>query len=105
VIVGPSGTGKSVLLKHIVGLMKPDSGQIAVFGQDITDMKEKHLIPIRRRFGMLFQDGALFGSMSVGENVAFPLHHHSSFSAARIAEIVAEKLALVGLPGIEDKIP
>lgn len=105
VIVGPSGTGKSVLLKHIVGLLMPDAGQIRVLGQEITQLKSAALTALRRRFGMLFQDGALFGSMTVGENVAFPLTHHTTFSPARIREVVADKLALVGLPGIERKNP
>jgi len=105
VIVGPSGTGKSVLLKHIVGLLMPDSGQIRVLGQDVTQLGNSALTRLRKKFGMLFQDGALFGSMTVGENVAFPLTHHSGFSAARIKDVVAEKLALVGLPGIERKSP
>jgi len=105
VIVGPSGTGKSVLLKHIVGLLMPDSGTVRVFGQDITRLNTQALTRIRRRFGMLFQDGALFGSMTVGENVSFPLRHHLSLSEGRMREIVGEKLDLVGLSGIESKLP
>lgn len=105
VIVGPSGTGKSVLLKHIVGLLLPDSGSVRVLGQEVTTLKGKELTALRKRFGMLFQDGALFGSMTVGENVAFPLLHHTRLSPARIKEIVADKLHLVGLSGIENKSP
>ncbi len=105
VIVGPSGTGKSVLLKHIVGLIRPDAGRVQVFGKDITRMKERELVAVRKRFGMLFQDGALFGSMTVGENVAFPLVHHTSLPRDQVREVVAQKLALVGLPGIEHKYP
>ena len=77
-IIGPSGTGKSVLLKHIVGLMRPDAGRVMVLGTDMATANEEALFAVRRRLGMLFQDGALFGSMSVGENVAFPLEHHRS---------------------------
>ena len=105
VIVGPSGTGKSVLLKHIVGLMRPDSGRVVVFGEDIAALNQPGLVRLRKRFGMLFQDGALFGSMTVGENIAFPLVHHTRLSRAAIRRKVAEKLALVGLPGIEHKYP
>ncbi len=105
VLVGPSGTGKSVLLKHIVGLLLPDAGEVRIFGQDITHMRERDLIKLRRRFGMLFQDGALFGSMSVGDNIAFPLRHHTDYSPTRIREIVAAKLAMVELPGIENRLP
>lgn len=105
VIVGPSGTGKSVLLKHIVGLLMPDSGVIRVFGQDITRLNEKALVSIRQRFGMLFQDGALFGSMTVGENVAFPLVHHTRLSPEEQRQKVAEKLEMVGLKGIEGRYP
>ena len=76
-IVGPSGTGKSVALKHIVGLLRPDSGQVLCFGTDMGTANEQELFAVRRRFGMLFQDGALFDSMSVGDNIAFPLIHHA----------------------------
>ena len=76
-IMGRSGTGKSVLIKHIVGLIEPDEGQILVNGKDITKMSEREFNKIRKRFGMLFQEGALFDSMTVGENVAFPLREHT----------------------------
>ena len=75
-IIGPSGTGKSVLLKHLVGLTHADSGTVECFGVDMARASEREIYSVRRRFGMLFQDGALFDSMSVGENIAFPLVHH-----------------------------
>ena len=103
-IVGPSGTGKSVTLKHIVGLLRPDEGQVLCFGTDMATAPESELFKVRRRFGMLFQDGALFDSMSVGDNVSFPLVHHApQLSAAERRERVEQKLALVGLPGIFDR--
>lgn len=102
-IIGPSGTGKSVLLKHIVGLLQPDAGQVICFGTDVSRATEKQLYAVRRRFGMLFQDGALFDSMSVGENIAFPLQHHSRMTPAQVRERVEEKLELVGLPGTWDR--
>ncbi len=105
VIIGPSGTGKSVFIKLLVGLLKPDRGSIAVDGEDITRLKERQLYDVRKKFGMLFQDGALFDSMDVGENVAFPLRRHTKKSEREIREIVAQKLAQVGLPGIEHKFP
>lgn len=105
VIIGPSGTGKSVFIKLLVGLLKPDQGSILVDGEDITRLKEKQLYEVRKKFGMLFQDGALFDSMDVGENVAFPLRRHTRKSEREIREIVAQKLAQVGLPGIEHKFP
>lgn len=103
-IVGPSGTGKSVMLKHIVGLIRPDAGQVLCFGTDMATATERELFAVRRRFGMLFQDGALFDSMSVGDNIAFPLVHHApELSAAERREKVDAKLELVGLPGIYDR--
>ncbi|MFH1148171.1 MAG: ABC transporter ATP-binding protein [Pseudomonadota bacterium] len=105
VIIGRSGGGKSVLLKHIIGLIRPDSGHIFLDDVDIVTLREKDLFKVRRRFGMLFQDGALFDSMTVGENVAFPLVEHTKLSRIEIAEIVAKKLADVRLSGIEDKYP
>ncbi|CAO0822969.1 intermembrane phospholipid transport system, ATP binding subunit MlaF [Desulfarculales bacterium] len=105
VIIGRSGGGKSVLLKHMIGLIKPDAGQILVGGQDITKMDDHELSQVRRRFGMLFQDAALFDSMTVGDNVAFPLREHTKLNEKQIRQAVAAKLALVGLTGAEEKLP
>ena len=105
VIIGKSGGGKSVLLKHIIGLLKPDSGQVLIDGVDITKLNEKGLNEIRKKFGMLFQEAALFDSMTVGENVAFPLREHTKLPEKEITEIVADRLRAVGLTGIEQKLP
>jgi phospholipid/cholesterol/gamma-HCH transport system ATP-binding protein len=104
-VLGPSGTGKSVTIRHINGLEKPDKGDIKVFGESIIHLTEEELSPIRRRVAMLFQGGALFDSMNVEENVAFPLQEHTDKPPKEIAEIVAEKLLLVGLPGTQRKMP
>lgn len=103
VILGGSGAGKSVLLKHLNGLLRPISGCVRVEGADLTLLSERELRPIRRRIGVLFQDGALFDSMSVGENVAFPLRENGERDESRIAERVDEVLRLVGLRGEEKK--
>jgi phospholipid/cholesterol/gamma-HCH transport system ATP-binding protein len=105
VIIGRSGGGKSVLLKHIIGLLKPDSGKILLGEEDITKMNEKELDIIRRKFGMLFQSAALFDSMTVGENVGFPLMEHTSMYFEEIKGVVREKLQIVGLSGIEQMMP
>jgi phospholipid/cholesterol/gamma-HCH transport system ATP-binding protein len=105
VIIGRSGGGKSVTLKHMIGLSKPDRGQILVDGLDITTLDKKELNRVRRRFGMLFQEGALFDSMTVGENVAFPLEEHTKLDRLEIDSRVHEMLRVVGLPGIEEKMP
>jgi phospholipid/cholesterol/gamma-HCH transport system ATP-binding protein len=105
VIVGGSGVGKSVTLKHIIGLMKPDRGQIIVDGQDINEMKEVVLNRFRRKFGMSFQEGALFDSMSVFENIAFPLRRQTKFNEQQIASRVDECLDLVHLDGVASKRP
>ena len=105
VILGPSGTGKSVLLKLIVGLLAPDNGAILFEGRDLTRFSRTELFEARRRFGMLFQDGALFDSMTVAENVAFPLRRHTNKPDAEIREIVAEKLRRVGLGNAGAKVP
>lgn len=105
VIVGPSGTGKSVFLKLLVGLLRPDAGEILVDGVDITKLSQNELFEIRKKFGMLFQDGALFDSLNVAENIAFPLRRHTRKSNREIMEIVAAKLSQVGLPGVEHKLP
>ncbi|WP_456434470.1 ABC transporter ATP-binding protein [Thermosulfuriphilus sp.] len=104
-IMGQSGQGKSVLLKHIIGLMRPDSGKILIDGLDITSLGLKELYRVRKRFGMLFQDAALFDSMTVAENVAFPLREHTRLSEGEIWKRVEEKLSLVGLLEAADKLP
>jgi len=105
VIIGRSGGGKSVLLKHIIGLLKPDRGQVLVDGVDMTRLNDRELNEIRKKFGMLFQEAALFDSMTVGENVAFPLREHARLKEQEIREIVADRLRAVGLTGVEDKMP
>ena len=104
-VLGPSGTGKSVTIRHVNGLEKPDKGDIRVFGQSIINLSEEELSPIRRRVAMLFQGGALFDSMNVEQNVGFPLKEHTKKSASEIADLVAEKLTMVGLPGTQKKMP
>ncbi|OHE21796.1 MAG: ABC transporter ATP-binding protein [Syntrophobacterales bacterium RBG_19FT_COMBO_59_10] len=105
VIIGRSGGGKSVLLKHIIGLFKPDSGQVLVDGTDIAKLGDRELNDIRKKFGMLFQEAALFDSMTVGENVAFPLREHTRMKEREIRETVADRLRSVGLTGVEEKMP
>src|SRR6266704_6566336 len=105
VIMGGSGCGKSTLLRHIIGVMKPTSGSVKIFGQDITTMNEREIADIRRRFGMLFQSGALLASLTVGENVALPLAQHTDKSPDEIEQIVKQKLEMVGLTGFEDLKP
>ncbi|MCS7279522.1 MAG: ABC transporter ATP-binding protein [Thermodesulfobacteriaceae bacterium] len=104
-IMGQSGTGKSVLIKHIVGLIKPDSGEIWFEGKDLTKLSERELQKVRRKIGFLFQEGALFDSMTVGENVAFPLIEHFKLSKKEIAEKVRELLSAVELLEFKDKYP
>jgi phospholipid/cholesterol/gamma-HCH transport system ATP-binding protein len=104
-IVGGSGEGKSVLLRIMIGLEPPDSGEILIAGENIVGMRESELNRIRRRFGVLFQDSALFDFLTVGENVAFPIREHLKLSEKEIRDIVLEKLASVGLIGEEDKTP
>ena len=105
VVIGRSGCGKSVLLKHIIGLMKPDRGSILVDGVDVTTLKGNHLYEFRRKFGMLFQGAALFDSLSVWQNVGLGLLEHTDLSEKEIRERAREKLALVGLTGVEDVHP
>jgi phospholipid/cholesterol/gamma-HCH transport system ATP-binding protein len=105
VIIGRSGTGKSVLLKHVVGLMNPDEGAVHVNGVDVSGLVEKDLLELRRGMGMLFQGGALFDSMTVGENVGLPLREHTSMPEPQIEIVVTEKLSLVGLEGTETMRP
>ncbi len=105
VMLGPSGTGKSVLLKTLIGLLKPDRGSVIIEGTDIAACSRAELYEIRQLFGVLFQDGAMFGSMSLYDNVAFPLREHTSKGESEIRGIVMEKMELVGLAGAEDKLP
>ena len=104
-IMGPSGTGKSVLLKNIIGLLRPDAGEIWVDGEETVRMGEKDLYRVRRKFGVLFQDGALFGSMNLFDNIAFPLREHTKKSEKEIKDIVMEKSSLVGLLDHMKKFP
>ena len=105
VIIGRSGGGKSVLLKHLVALLKPDSGQVLIDGEDIVPMNERQLLRVRQKFGMLFQGAALFDSMTVAENVGFALNRQCKTPEAEVRKRVAEVLEMVDLPGIEDKKP
>jgi phospholipid/cholesterol/gamma-HCH transport system ATP-binding protein len=105
VIVGGSGTGKSVTHKHIIGLMQPDSGHVFVEGQDLCCMRPMEMNRFRRRFGMAFQEGALFDSMSVFENIAFPLRRHTDLAEEQIASRVRQCLDQVHLEGVENKRP
>jgi phospholipid/cholesterol/gamma-HCH transport system ATP-binding protein len=104
-VVGESGCGKTVLLKHVIGLIRPDRGRVLFEGRDLAGLDKREMVRLRRRFGMVFQGGALFDSLTVGENVAFPLREHADFDEAAVRERVAEKLAAVGLVGVEDKRP
>lgn len=105
VIMGGSGCGKSTLLRHIIGVMKPTSGSVKIFGKEITTMNEIQIAEIRRRFGMLFQSGALLASLTVGENVALPLLQHTDLSPDEVEETVTGKLEMVGLSGFENLKP
>jgi phospholipid/cholesterol/gamma-HCH transport system ATP-binding protein len=105
VIIGRSGGGKSILLKHLIGLLQPDSGTIRVDGEDITTMNERSLLRVRRKYGMLFQMAALFDSLTVEENVGFVLRRQGVESDAEIRRRVAEALEMVELPGIGHKMP
>ena len=105
VIIGRSGGGKSVLLKHLIGLMQSDSGQVLIAGEDISRMNERQLLPVRHRFGMLFQGAALFDSMTVAENISFPLRREKKLTAGEIAKKVAAVLDVVELTGAENKKP
>lgn len=105
VILGRSGTGKSVTLRHIVGLVRPDRGQVLVEGKDVTTMTRRELTDARRRIGFLFQSAALFDSISVGENVAFPLRRHTKLSEHEIRTRAQEKLANVGLEREYEQMP
>jgi phospholipid/cholesterol/gamma-HCH transport system ATP-binding protein len=104
-ILGPSGTGKSVCIKHMVGLLYPDEGDVLVHGDSVPNMRDDDLFEMRKKFGVLFQDGALFGSMNVYDNVAFPLRQHTDKSEDEIAEICNRRLREVGLGGAGEKMP
>jgi len=104
-ILGPSGTGKSVCIKHIVGLLYPDEGDVIVHGHSIPSLPDDELFELRKKFGVLFQDGALFGSMNLYDNVAFPLRQHTEKSEEEIAEIVNRRMREVGLGGEGTKMP
>jgi phospholipid/cholesterol/gamma-HCH transport system ATP-binding protein len=105
VIIGRSGGGKSVLLKHLVGLLQPESGQVLIDGENIVPMDERELLRVRSKFGMLFQSAALFDSMTVAENVGFAFRHQRELSEAEIQKKVSEVLDVVELPGTENKKP
>jgi phospholipid/cholesterol/gamma-HCH transport system ATP-binding protein len=104
-VLGRSGTGKSVTLKHIVGLLKPDSGNVLVFGEDVPTLSTRDLARVRKGIGFLFQNAALFDSISVGENVAFPMRRHTALSDGEIRDRVQQKLDAVGLGTEADKMP
>jgi phospholipid/cholesterol/gamma-HCH transport system ATP-binding protein len=105
VLVGGSGAGKSVFIKHLIGLLQPDEGNVVVDGVDLTVASPEAVLELRKRFGMSFQEGALFDSMSVFDNIAFPIRRHTSKSEQEVASRVAHCLELVRLPGIEHKMP
>jgi phospholipid/cholesterol/gamma-HCH transport system ATP-binding protein len=104
-IIGPSGTGKSVCIKHIVGLLYPDEGDVLVHGVSVPSLADSELFEMRKKFGVLFQDGALFGSMNLYDNVAFPLRQHTEKGEEEIAEIVNGRMREVGLLGEGEKMP
>ncbi|MQA23868.1 MAG: ATP-binding cassette domain-containing protein [Micromonosporaceae bacterium] len=105
VLLGPSGTGKSVFLKTLVGLLKPEAGSIWIRDKDLPKLSEHDLYEVRKLFGVLFQDGALFGSMTLYDNIAFPLREHTKKSEREVRDIVMEKMEMVGLLGAEKKLP
>ncbi len=105
VLLGPSGTGKSVFLKTLVGLLKPNRGEIWIEGKNLPALGERELYRVRKLFGVLFQDGALFGSMNLYDNIAFPLREHTRKSETEVKRIVGDKMELVGLLGDEKKLP
>ena len=104
-VLGPSGTGKSVLLKNIIGLLRPEEGQIYIDGEPIVGIRHKEMLRIRRKFGVLFQDGALFGSMDIFDNIAFPLREHTDKGEREIKTIVLEKAEMVGMVAHLSKLP
>ncbi|MFW6694511.1 ABC transporter ATP-binding protein [Streptomyces sp. MAR4 CNX-425] len=105
VMLGPSGTGKTVFLKSLIGLLKPEEGHVLVDGVDMVNDRERDVFEARKKFGLMFQDGALFGSMSLFDNVAFPLREHTRKKESEIRRIVMERMDLVGLGGAEGKLP
>jgi phospholipid/cholesterol/gamma-HCH transport system ATP-binding protein len=105
VIIGRSGGGKSVLLKHLVGLVRPDSGEVIIDGENIVGMNERRLLSVRHKFGMLFQSAALFDSMTVAENVGFALRREKDLTPTELSRRVSEALEMVDLPGTENKKP
>jgi len=105
VLLGPSGTGKSVLLNHVLGLMRPDAGEVFVRGRALSGMARAELLELRSDIGVMFQDGALFSTMNIYDNVAFPLRQHTDLSEAEISEVVGQRLAEVGLAGVESRFP
>lgn len=105
VMLGPSGTGKTVFLKSLIGLLRPERGRVLVDGIDTVHCSERQLYQVRRRFGVMFQDGALFGSLNLFDNIAFPLREHTKKTEAEIRQIVGEKMEMVGLSGEERKVP
>ena len=104
-IIGRSGGGKSVLLKHLIGLLKPDVGEVRIDGENIVPMNERQMLRVRRKFGMVFQGAALFDSMTVAENVAFGLRRLEHLTETEVAKRVAEVLEVVDLPGTQNKKP
>ncbi|MGB7292414.1 MAG: ABC transporter ATP-binding protein [Thermodesulfobacteriota bacterium] len=104
-VLGGSGSGKSVLIKEIIGLIKPDEGEVIIENENIVPMDESELVHVRKKMGMLFQGAALFDSLTVAENIAYPLREGNNHSEEEINEIISTNLELVGLPGIEDKLP
>lgn len=105
VVIGPSGCGKSVLIKHVIGLLRPDAGSIQVDGQEITTLSPREMTQVRRKFGMLFQQSALFDSLTVLENVLFPLQEHTRMPRRQMEELAVARLHSLGLVGVEEKYP
>jgi phospholipid/cholesterol/gamma-HCH transport system ATP-binding protein len=105
VVIGPSGCGKSVLIKHVIGLLRPDEGSIRVDGQEITALSQREMTEVRKKFGMLFQHSALFDSLTVLENVVFPLQEHARMPRRRMEELAVSRLNQLGLFGVEEKYP
>lgn len=105
VLMGPSGTGKSVTLRHVIGILRPDSGSVQVDGQEVPDMDRDQLMALRRRMGYLFQNGALINWLTVAQNVALPLEEHSKLSKSEVADRVHEVLRMVGLDHAKEQFP